>query len=172
MVKLGIEEGLRYATIPQSAALASLDAEEAPSEDGFKPCAEHGPFHVEDGICPGCATLSPSAPTEREKAELVDEDAAYKERVATFERLSALWESNGRKHVWIKGDDSKIDDFVYDFDNHNGPGCEVCGHFFCEHCTPFDAEDAKPCPGPDVPTKSRIHELLEKFILPPAPAAE
>jgi hypothetical protein len=36
------------------AALAHLAAAQQ-REDGFKACAEHGPWHIEDGVCPGCA---------------------------------------------------------------------------------------------------------------------
>ena len=41
-------------------------AHPAPSPDGFRQCAEHGPWHVEDGICHGCAHPIPDA-ERREK---------------------------------------------------------------------------------------------------------
>ena len=45
---------------------ADAAAHPAPSPDGFRQCAEHGPWHVEDGICHGCAHPIPDA-ERREK---------------------------------------------------------------------------------------------------------
>lgn len=39
-----------------------------------------------------------------------------------------------RGHQWIKDSSGAIDEFAYDGDYCNGPRCEKCGFYYCEHC--------------------------------------
>jgi len=50
------------------------------------------------------------------------------------------------KHQWKLDEFGKIDTFAYEFENHNGPVCSLCGIWFCHHCEPecYDYDD---CPG-------------------------
>ena len=45
-------------------------------------------------------------------------------------------------HVLKRDPAGKIDNFVLDFDNHNGPGCSFCGQTWCEYCE----NTVIPCP--------------------------
>ena len=45
------------------------------------------------------------------------------------------------KHIWRKTKSGEVDEFWYEYDYHNGPGCEVCGFSFCEHCDPEKWDD-------------------------------
>ena len=46
-----------------------------------------------------------------------------------------------QKHLWHKDMNGEIDMWYVDHGYHNGPGCEICGRSFCEHCDPNWAED-------------------------------
>lgn len=54
------------------------------------------------------------------------------------------------KHVWKKLTNGDIDEFVLDVEaettGHNGPGCEVCGFYFCIHCPDAEANWESECP--------------------------
>lgn len=42
-----------------------------------------------------------------------------------------------KKHLWrIDPDTGEVDEFAICNGYHNGPVCEKCGYFFCEHCNP------------------------------------
>jgi hypothetical protein len=47
-------------------------------------------------------------------------------------------------HVLRVDEDGLVDQFVCEGDGHNGPGCVLCGDFWCQWC-PLVTE--KPCPG-------------------------
>lgn len=40
------------------------------------------------------------------------------------------------KHMWKKGYDGKIDEWVWENGFHNGPQCELCYATPCVHCNP------------------------------------
>lgn len=51
-------------------------------------------------------------------------------------------------HVLKEDRHGRIDDFVTNYPNHNGPGCVVCGWTACMHCD-FEGKkipDCKPKP--------------------------
>lgn len=56
------------------------------------------------------------------------------------------YEINTHGHVWRRDSDGSLDIFGYDWDNHNGPICVVCGYGFCHHC---QEEPGVECPGPE-----------------------
>ena len=37
-------------------------------------------------------------------------------------------------HRLIRSANGEVDIFVLDYDFHNGPGCELCGNVWCQHC--------------------------------------
>lgn len=45
------------------------------------------------------------------------------------------------KHIWRKTKSGEVDEFWNEYEYHNGPGCEVCGFSFCEHCNPEKWDD-------------------------------
>ena len=47
------------------------------------------------------------------------------------------------RHKFIYDKDGKIDNFILDYEYHNGPKCIRCGESFCEHCNPEKYEE--PC---------------------------
>lgn len=49
-----------------------------------------------------------------------------------------------------------VDDFVLDFETHNGPGCIRCGNSWCIHCR--NAVEA--CSPPNMPR--RLHQAQEQ----------
>lgn len=40
------------------------------------------------------------------------------------------------KHTWRKNENGEVDDFVWEYGNHNGVACEVCGETVCVLCNP------------------------------------
>ncbi len=54
-------------------------------------------------------------------------------------------------HKWKRDRHGNIDDFVWDYEFHNGVECEICGITKCVHCEPnylntTDCEDHYICP--------------------------
>ncbi len=48
-------------------------------------------------------------------------------------------------HVLKRDEDGKIDNWVMEYDYHNGPGCVNCQDSWCEHCE----DHIEPCIGKD-----------------------
>lgn len=46
-------------------------------------------------------------------------------------------------HILQRDDTGKIDNWVLDFDYHNGPGCINCEESWCSHC----GDTIEPCIG-------------------------
>ena len=42
-------------------------------------------------------------------------------------------------HMPYVNSDGSLDDFVLDYDHHNGPGCQACGWSVCHHCEDVDS---------------------------------
>ena len=40
-----------------------------------------------------------------------------------------------KEHDWQKDDDGSIDNWAFSLGYCNGPMCQRCHHFFCEHCS-------------------------------------
>jgi hypothetical protein len=66
----------------------------------------------------------------------------HKRFLEAFADLYAAIEAKG--HV-LQRKGSEVDDFVHEYENHNGPGCEVCGESWCQFCV--DVKDIKECVG-------------------------
>lgn len=68
------------------------------------------------------------------------------------------------KHSWRKNENGEVDDFAFEYGNHNGVVCDVCGECVCVCCNPNydEAEDCEDeywlCPdcGERIGYKSKI----------------
>lgn len=65
-------------------------------------------------------------------------------------------------HKLKRDQDGAVDAWVLAGDYHNGPGCEVCGEAWCEHCQD-DAKDIEPCIGVEA-VEVRNQERHQKRI--------
>jgi hypothetical protein len=52
-------------------------------------------------------------------------------------------------HKLIRDEDGDVDIFICDTSWHNGPGCELCGESWCQHCDPV----IEPCSQRGEPTE-------------------
>lgn len=64
------------------------------------------------------------------------------------------------EHDWYRTDDGKIDNSVFDIDDHSGPVCKRCGYSFCIFCKPNGWND-EPCVIDEYKCPSCNHTILE-----------
>lgn len=56
------------------------------------------------------------------------------------------WKLVNERPDWDNSSTHPIDMFGYDWGNHNGPSCTLCGYEFCVHCYYGPQES---CAGPE-----------------------
>jgi len=54
------------------------------------------------------------------------------------------YELNPMGHVWERNEDGSVNALAFDYDDHTGPRCVVCGYVFCDNCQEMPDEE---CPG-------------------------
>jgi hypothetical protein len=70
------------------------------------------------------------------------------------EEIYAALEKAG--HKLVRREDGSVNEWVLDDDNnfHNGPGCELCGQSWCQHCLRRNLSIQK-CPKAKIKTKTK-----------------
>ena len=91
---------------------------------------------ISDSVAPKCPQFTPARYASL--AELQDLYRMYKGELVPV--VHGRWVKSN-KHIWRKTKSGEVDEFWYEYDYHNGPGCEVCGFSFCEHCDPEKWDD-------------------------------
>lgn len=61
-----------------------------------------------------------------------------------------------KNHIPILTADGDLDNFVCDYDYHNGPGCSRCNENWCQHCA--NHTDIKECQYLEIEEQKRIRE--------------
>lgn len=63
-------------------------------------------------------------------------------------------------HVLKRDEDGRIDQWVLEYEYHNGPGCINCGDSWCHHC-----EDSfEPCIGKEAADDSARQYRYKRFL--------
>jgi hypothetical protein len=63
-------------------------------------------------------------------------------------------------HVLKREEDGSIDQWVLDYEHHNGPGCINCDQSWCSHCY----NEIKPCPGREAVEAERKAYRYEQYL--------
>lgn len=89
--------------------------------------------------CPECAYLR-----EPDCMEMLKRDIITLLKVREPLSVTHLHEEYS-DHLWKKDENGNVDEWAMEFDYHQGPVCERCGHSFCIHCEPNGYMTHKKC---------------------------
>lgn len=67
------------------------------------------------------------------------------------------------KHDLVKLPNGEVDDFAYEYENHNGPRCSRCGEGFCRHCDTGEINDVCEILIPDYTHKLYMKEMIDRL---------